>query len=94
MRLTVRVSPRGGRDAVEGWGADPDGRPFLKLRVAAAPVDGVANASVEALVARALGLPRSSVRVARGQTARLKQLEIEGLTVQAIWAAFGAPPEG
>lgn len=94
MRLAVRATPRGGRDAVEGWGADAAGRPFLNVRVATAPVDGGANAAVEALVAKALGLPRSAVSVARGHTARLKQLEIDGVTAAEMAAAFGEPPAG
>jgi uncharacterized protein YggU (UPF0235/DUF167 family) len=92
VRLTVRVTPRGGRDAVEGWALDADGRPMLKLRVAAAAAEGQANAAVVALVARALGRPRSAVRLARGETARIKQLEIAGLDAAALAAAFGAPP--
>lgn len=89
LRLTVRVTPRGGRDAVEGWGADADGRPVLKIRVAAAPADGAANAAVTALVAKALGLPRSAVRVAGGATARVKRLEIDGADPTDLARAFG-----
>lgn len=85
----MRVSPRGGRDAIEGWASDEAGRPWLKVRVAAAPVDGGANAAVTALVAEALGLPRSAVRVARGQAARRKQLEIDGRVEADLIAAFG-----
>jgi uncharacterized protein YggU (UPF0235/DUF167 family) len=44
MRLAVRLTPRGGRDAVEGWATGADGRSFLKARVAAPPVEGEANA--------------------------------------------------
>ncbi len=87
----MRVSPRGGRDAVESWGADAAGRPFLKIRVAAAPVDGGANAAVEAVIAQALGLPRSAVRVARGHGARLKQVEIDNREMADLMAVFGAP---
>ena len=90
MLLPVRVMPRGGRDAVEGWGLDPGGRPYLKLRVRAAPADGEANAAVEVLLAKALGLPRSAVSVVRGQTARLKTVEIAGLDMAAVTAVFGA----
>lgn len=90
-RLTVRVTPRAGRDAVEGWAADPEGRPLLKLRVGAAPSDGAANAAVVALVAKALGLPRSAVRIAAGETSRVKRLEILGADEAAIAAAFGRP---
>ena len=89
VRLAVRVSPRGGRDAVEGWGRDEAGRPYLKIRVSASPVDGEANAAVEALLAKALGLPKSAVRIARGQAAKLKQVEIEGVDPEGITAVFG-----
>jgi len=51
VRLTVRLTPRGGRDAVEGWTRDDAGRLVLKVRVAAAAADGQANAAVIALLA-------------------------------------------
>ena len=92
MRLTVRVTPRGGRDAVEGWGRDEAGRPVLKLRVAAAAADGAANAAVIALLAKALGRPKSAVRLLRGETARVKQIEVEGLDEAGAYARLG-PPE-
>lgn len=93
MRLAVRVTPRGGRDAVEGWMTDEAGRAVLKVRVAAAPADGSANAAVIALLAKALRRPRSSLRLVSGETARLKLIEVEGLEPAALEAAFGAPPE-
>lgn len=77
---------------MEGWAADPAGRPFLKVRVAAAAADGAANASLTALVAKALKRPKSAVRIASGETARLKTLEIEGLEPADLAAAFGTPP--
>ena len=89
MRLTVRVTPRGGRDAVEGWIADADGRPVLKLRVAATAADGAANAAVVALVAKSLRIPKSAVRIAGGETARVKRLEIDGVTATDLQRAFG-----
>lgn len=89
MRLAVRVTPRGGRDAVEGWTTDAAGRPVLKLRVAAAAADGAANAAVIKLVAKALGRPKSAVRILRGETARVKQLEVEGLEPADLARAFG-----
>lgn len=92
MRLTVRVTPRGGRDAVEGWTRDDAGRPALKLRVAAAAADGAANAAVAALLAKTLGRPRSAVRILRGETARVKQIEIDGLDEAEAWSRLGAPP--
>lgn len=92
IRLAVRLSPRGGRDAVDGWALDEAGRPYLKVRVSAPPVEGAANAALEALLAKALGLPRSRVAVARGQTARIKQVEIEGRTLEDLVALWGEPP--
>jgi len=92
VRLAVRVTPRGGRDAIEGWSTDADGRPLLKLRVAAAASDGQANAAMIALVAEALGVPKSAVRLVRGETARVKRLEVEGADAAGLARAFGAPP--
>ena len=77
-RLTVRVQPKAASDKLDGWATDEAGRPFLKLRVRALPAEGAANAAVEALVAKALGLPKSAVRVVTGGKNRLKALEIEG----------------
>lgn len=91
MRLTVRVTPRGGRDAVDGWGFDPAGRAFLKVRVRAAASDGRANAAVTALLAERLGRPLKSIRIVSGAAARLKSLEIEDLDGAALEAVFGAP---
>jgi uncharacterized protein YggU (UPF0235/DUF167 family) len=91
VRIAVRVIPRGGRDAVEGWARDDAGRPLLKLRVAAAAADGAANAAVIELLAKALGTPRSRISILRGQASRLKQIELEGLSEAELHAAVGAP---
>lgn len=91
MRLTVRVTPRGGRDSVEGWAQDEAGRPVLRLRVAAAAADGAANASVIALLAKALGRPKSALRLLRGETARVKQIEVEGLDEAEAIERLGGP---
>jgi len=92
MRLAVRTTPRAGRDAILGWECDPAGRPFLKVRVAAAAVDGQANAALTVLIAKALGRPKSAVRIVSGETARLKQLEVDGAGPEDFAAAFGPPP--
>ncbi len=84
IRLVVRVTPRGGRDAVEGVGADADGVPHIKLRVAAAPVDGDANAAVEKLLAKWLGVAKSSVEVVAGLMARQKTVMVDGDPVQLL----------
>jgi len=90
--LAVRLTPRGGRDAVDGWASDADGRPYLKVRVASPPVDGAANAALLAFLAKTLKIPRSAVRIAAGDTARLKRLALDGVTADDLAKAFGAPP--
>ena len=92
MRFAVRVTPRGGRDAADGWAKDDAGRIFLKVRVRAAPSDGEANAAVIAFLAKALDAPRSAVRIVAGETARLKLVEVADLDEAGLARAFGPPP--
>lgn len=92
MRIAVRLTPRGGADRADGWARDAAGRPFLKIRVSAPPVDGEANAALEAFLAKALKVPRSAVSIVGGQTARLKQVQVEGVEAEEVARAFGAPP--
>jgi len=75
--VRVRLTPRGGRDRIEGWIDDPSG-PVLKVRVSAPPVDGRANDALIRLLAKSLGLARSAVTIRTGQTARIKTVEITG----------------
>ncbi len=84
VTLSVRVTPRGGRDAVEGLRADADGIPALAVRVAAAPVDGTANDAVETVVAKWLGVRSRDVEVTGGLTARTKRLRIDGDPVALV----------
>jgi uncharacterized protein YggU (UPF0235/DUF167 family) len=87
----VRLTPRGGRDAVEGWARDEDGRPYLKARVAAPPVEGAANDALETLIAKTLRRPRGAVRVVGGDRTRLKHLEIDGVSQADLHRIFGEP---
>ncbi len=84
VRLQVRVTPRGGRDGVDGIGVDADQRPHLKIRVAAAPVDGEANDAVEKLLAKWLGVAKGKVEVVIGETARTKTVMVHGDPVQIV----------
>ncbi|QCK85136.1 hypothetical protein E8L99_04755 [Phreatobacter aquaticus] len=78
LLLDIRLTPRGGRDAIEGAERLSDGRPVVKARVRAVPEDGKANAALEALVADAMGVAKSKVEVVQGQTARLKTVSVRG----------------
>ncbi len=78
VSLTVRLTPKGGRDAIDGIEVLSDGRPVLKARVRAAPSEGEANAALCRLVAKAIGVPPRDVEVAGGATSRIKRLSIAG----------------
>jgi uncharacterized protein len=90
--VAVRLTPRGGRDAVDGWALDGDGRPYLKVRVSSPPVDGAANAALLVFLAKTLKIPRSAVRLVAGDTARIKRLELDGVTASDLEHAFGPRP--
>ena len=76
--LSVRLTPRGGRDAVENVEQLADGRSVLKVRVRAAASNGEANAALIKLVARTLGVAARDVSLVAGTTARLKRLKVAG----------------
>ena len=78
VSLQVRLTPKGGRDAVEGWSEGAGGVSYLKARVRAVPEDGKANAALIELLAEILSVPKSAVRIAAGRSARLKRIEIAG----------------
>lgn len=78
LAVILRVTPKGGRDHIDGVAHDASGRPALKVRVAAPPEDGKANAAVCSLLAKAFGVAKSAVRITRGELARDKRALIEG----------------
>lgn len=78
--LPVRLTPGASADRVDGWDVDADGRPVLKVRVRARPVEGEANAALLKLLAKALGVPKSSVTLDRGGQSRTKRVTVEGLS--------------
>ena len=77
MRLSVRVTPNASADAIQGRAVDDAGRDFLKVKVTAVPENGKANRAVEKLLAKALKLPKSAVRVVTGETSRIKGVDID-----------------
>jgi len=78
LLLDVRLTPKGGRDALDGIAPLADGRAVLKARVRAAPHEGAANAALTRLIAKAAGVPASQVSIVGGTTARIKRLRIDG----------------
>jgi uncharacterized protein len=75
-RLTVRLTPRAARDQVDGFD-ERGGETLILARVRAVPEKGKANAALEQLIAEALGLPKSTVKVVGGGKSRLKTVEID-----------------
>ncbi len=78
IRFAVRLTPRRGRDALEGWQTDSAGREFLKARVRAPADEGKANAALVELLAKWLDVPRTSIAIMRGKKARLKIIGVQG----------------
>ncbi len=78
-RLHVRVTPRAGRDCIDGM---RDG--VLCVRLAAPPVEGKANAALVKLLAAALGVAARDVRVVRGVTARQKTVAVDGIPADEV----------
>jgi uncharacterized protein (TIGR00251 family) len=78
VSVSLRVTPRGGRDAVEGVETLANGRSVVKVRVRAIAEGGEANRAVTELLAKALGVSRGSVRLLSGATSRIKQIAVDG----------------
>jgi uncharacterized protein YggU (UPF0235/DUF167 family) len=80
LSFQVRLTPKGGRDAIDGWSRAADGTTHLKARVRAVPEDGRANAALIALLAKELGVAKSALAIAAGEKARLKTISAAGDT--------------
>ena len=85
--VRVRLTPKSAKDAVDGIETTAEG-PALKARVRAVPSDGEANAALLTLLAKWLGVAKSSVRLAQGGKSRVKSIEITGKTdeIEALLA--------
>lgn len=83
-RIGVYVQPRASKTVVAGM---HDG--CVKIRLAAPPVDGAANAALIEFVAEQLGIAKSKVRIASGQASRRKVVEVDGVTTEQLAAALG-----
>lgn len=78
--LPVRLTPGASTDRIDGWDVDAGGRPVLKVRVRARPVEGEANAALIRLLAESLGVPKSAVSLDRGGQSRTKLISVAGLS--------------
>src|ERR1700693_2731766 len=93
ISVALRMTPRGGRDDIDGLETLADGRTVLKVRVRAVADGGEANRAVTELLAKALGVSKRDVRILSGTTSRLKQIAVDGApaklgeTLRALTAA-------
>ena len=95
LAIRVRLTPKGGRDALDGVETLADGRRVLKARVRAAPENGRANAALIELVAGLLGVPKRAVSIRAGETGRIKQIFVAGPPASYLDAlARLAPTDG
>ena len=78
LLVHCRLTPKGGRDGIDGVIALSDGRQVLACRVRVAPQDGEANAALCRLIAQAAGAAASRARLAAGAKSRIKQVLVEG----------------
>jgi uncharacterized protein (TIGR00251 family) len=76
--IAIRLTPRSGRDNMDGIATLSDGRTVLAAHVRAVPDDGAANRALIALLAKSLDVPKSAVAIVAGHTARLKQVRVAG----------------
>lgn len=84
LTVSVRLTPKSGRDGIDGIEILSDGRPVLKARVRAAPTGGEANEALCRLIAKSVGVPPRDVALVAGATARIKRLAIAGDTVALV----------
>ena len=76
MRLRVRATPNARRSEVIGWEDDAQVGRILRVRVAAAPVEGKANTELRDFLAKTLHLPKSKVLLEKGSASRFKSFDI------------------
>ena len=91
--LFLRVTPNASRNAVESIEVRDDGQARLRVRVTAQPEKGKANKAVMALLAKALGQPKSAFTVIAGETARDKTIRVEARDMEQALAEFVSVPE-
>ena len=78
ISIALRVTPRGGRDDIDGIETLANRRSVVKVRVRAIADGGEANRAVTELLAKSLRVPKAHVRLLSGATSRLKQVAIDG----------------
>jgi uncharacterized protein (TIGR00251 family) len=76
--LAVRVTPKASRNELTGLYTAADGTVSLSVKVTAAPDKGKANTAVIALLAKKLGIAKSTLTLVKGETDRNKTFQYTG----------------
>ncbi len=85
LKLRVRVQPGARKDEILGFREG-----ILWVKVSAPPIEGKANGRLIDLLSKRLSIPKSRIRIVRGETSRNKELEIEGLGEDEVFGALGS----
>jgi uncharacterized protein len=86
-RVTIHVVPRARKTELAGTHGDA-----IRIRIAAPPADGAANAELLRYLAEVLGVPRSRVRIVSGATGRRKVVEVEGRSSEVLKQTLSPGP--
>jgi len=89
VKLRIKVVPSSSKDVIAEWLDDT-----LKVRVRAPPEKGKANAAVEKLIEKTLGLPRGHVHIVSGKTSGRKVIEIPGMSASEVRARLSESLSG
>ncbi len=76
--MRIRLTPKAAHSRIEGVVAGADGAAFFKVAVTAPPEKGKANAAMITLLAKAWRLPKTTMAITAGATARRKTLLVAG----------------
>lgn len=76
--LTVKLTPKASKNAIQGWAMDANGARYLKVSVTAVPEKGKANEALINLLSKEWKLPKKALSLLQGETDRLKQIRIDG----------------
>lgn len=79
ITVTIKLTPKASRNAVQGWAEDAEGNKILKVSVTTVPEKGKANEALIELLAKEWKLPKKAFSLIRGETDRLKVLKVSGL---------------
>lgn len=78
LRLAIRLTPNARQSKIEDIAVDEKGLPVLRIKVAAQPIEGKANAALMVMLSKTLGIPKSCIKLLKGETSRTKQVQLIG----------------